>query len=101
MVFGLEEGQDENLNKKVGELLLELNVKPQVEVCRVGLSGISGSDEVKNRPVKVSVGSSATVMEIFNKAKLLKDTVPCRKVFLSLALLLVSRTRDILLEEGV
>ena len=79
MIFGMTEDKGEKLHEKVGDLLLELNLKPQIEVCRIGVS----SNEKKARPVKVTVGSAATAMEVLNRAKQLKNSNQFARVFIS------------------
>ena len=59
MVFGLKEEKGEKLNERVGKLLLELDQKPQIEVCRIG-SRSRDTKEERVRPVKVTVKNSAT-----------------------------------------
>ena len=62
----MKEEKNENLNDKIESMLLELNQKPRIAVCRVGSlgSGVKDSGEVKSRPVKVTVESSLIATDI-------------------------------------
>ena len=58
MIFGLEEVDDEQINEKVGQVLLELREKPQLECS---------SEEQNARPVKFPVSNSLIVQQILQK----------------------------------
>ena len=79
MVFGMKEEKNEDLHEKVETMLLELNQKPRISVCRVGVD----SCEEKSRPVKVTVDNSPVVTAILNRAKQLKNSDQYASVFLS------------------
>ena len=76
MLFGLKEEKEEDVSGKVCDVLLQLNLKPKVDVSRVG-SGVpsSSQDSANKKPrlVKVTVASSAIVKEVLSRAKYLKD----------------------------
>ena len=80
MIFGLEEVADEQINEKVGQVLLELGEKPQLEACRLGKKCSSG--EQKARPVKVSVSNSLIVKQILQKTRNLRSSDSFKSVFI-------------------
>ena len=85
MLFGLKEDTGEDVSGKVGDVLLQLNLKPKVEVSRIG-SLKSTSQESANRkprPVKVTVASSAIVKEVLSRAKHLKNCSGFKGVYIS------------------
>ena len=81
MLFGLKEETGEDVSGKVCDVLLQLNLKPKVDVCRIGsrsgfqstASATSKDSANKPRPVKVTVASSAIVKEVLSRAKYLKN----------------------------
>ena len=86
MLFGLKEDTGEDVSGKVGDVLLQLNLKPKVDVSRIGSGVPSTSEESANRkprPVKVTVASSAIVKEVLSRAKHLKNCSGFRGVYLS------------------
>ena len=85
MLFGLMEDTEENISGKVCDVLFQLNLKPKVDVCRIG-SGVqptSNDSANKPRPVKVTVASSAIVKEVLSRAKYLKNCSGNKGVYLS------------------
>ena len=71
MLFGLMEETEEGISGKVGDMLLHLNLKPKVDVSRIGSCVQSTSQDSTNRkpcPVKVTVASSAIVKEVLSRA---------------------------------
>ena len=86
MLFGLKEEKEEDVSGKVCDVLLQLNLKPKVDVSRVG-SGVPSSSQdsanKKPRPVKVTVASSAIVKEVLSRAKYLKNCPGFGGVYLS------------------
>ena len=86
MLFGLKEGTGEDVSGKVGDLLLQLNLKPKVDVSRIGSGVPSTSKENttrKPRPVKVTVASPAIVKEVLSRAKQLKNCSGFKGVYIS------------------
>ena len=86
MLFGLKEETEEDVSGKVGDVLLQLNLKPKVDVSRIGSCVQSTSQDSANRkprPVKVTVASSAIVKEVLSRAKYLKDCSGFRGVYIS------------------
>ena len=88
MLFGLQEETGEDVSGKVGDVLLQLNLKPKVDVSRIG-SGVQSTSQAqdsadkKPRPVKVTVASSAIVKEVLSRAKYLKNCSGFRGVYIS------------------
>ena len=85
MLFGLKEETGEDVSGKVSDVLLQLNLKPKVDVSRLG-SLKSTSQESANRkprPVKVTVASSAIVEEVLSRAKHLKNCSGFKGIYLS------------------
>ena len=86
MLFGLKEDTGEDVSGKVSDVLLQLNLKPKVDVSRIG-SGVPSpsreSTNTKPRPVKVTVASSAIVKEVLSRAKHLKNCSGFKSVYLS------------------
>ena len=66
MIFGLEESENENLPAKVSEVFKELRESSRFLVSRVG------NKTKSDRPIKVSLKTSATAHEICKKSKLLR-----------------------------
>ena len=86
MLFGLKEETEEDVSGKVGDVLLQLNLKPKVDVSRIGSCVQSTSQDSANRkprPVKVTVASSAIVKEVLSRAKYLKNCSGFRGVYIS------------------
>ena len=86
MLFGLKEDTGEDVSGKVGDVLLQLNLRPKVDVSRIGSGIPSTSKESANRklrPVKVTVASSAIVKEVLSRAKHLKNCSDFKGVYLS------------------
>ena len=86
MLFGLREEAEEDISGKVCDVLLQLNLKPKVDVPRIGSSVQSTSQDSANRrprPVKVTVASSAIVKEVMSRAKHLKNCSGFRGVYIS------------------
>ena len=86
MLFGLMEETDEDVSGKVGDVLLQLNLKPKVDVSGIGSCVQTTSQDSTNRkprPVKVTVASSAIVKEVLSRAKCLKNCSGYRGVSIS------------------
>ena len=86
MLLGLKEDTGEDVSGKVGDVLLQLNLKPKVDVSRIGSGVPSTSQESANRKprsVKVTVASSAIVKEILSRAKHLKNCFGFKGVYIS------------------
>ena len=86
MLFGLQEETEEDVSGKVCDVLHQLNLKPKVDVSRIGSSVQSTSQDSANRkprPVKVTVTSSAIVKKVLSRAKYLKNCSGFRSVFIS------------------
>ena len=88
MLFGLEEETGEDTSGKVSNVQLQLNLKPKVDVCRIGLGDKSTSTSRDStgrrpRPVKVTVACSAIVKEVLSRAKCLKNCADFRGVYVS------------------
>ena len=67
-------------------MLLQLNLKPKVDVSRIGSCVQTTSQDSTNRkprPVKVTVASSAIVKEVLSRAKCLKNCSGYRGVSIS------------------
>jgi len=79
IVFGLKEETHEDTSKKISELLDYLGEKPRHESVRIG---VQKSDESKQRPVKVSLASSAHAIQILRAARKLKDSDGYGSVFI-------------------
>ena len=84
MLFGRKEEKEEDVSGKVCDVLLQLNLKPKVDVSRVG-SGVPSSSQdsanKKPRSVKVTVASSAIVKDVLSRAKHLKNLLWFPEVF--------------------
>ena len=78
MVFGLQEGENEELSSKVEQVFQSLGEKPCFEAARLGKKSNSTV-----RPVKVNLRSSATVQQILKKSSLLCKIEQFKTVFLS------------------
>jgi hypothetical protein len=78
MVFNLPEEDNEQLNSKVGEILLELDEKPKIEASRIGQY-----DSEKVRAVKVTLSTSVAVSQILAKARKLRTSPKHRSVYIS------------------
>lgn len=89
MLFGLQEETEEGVSGKVCDVMHQLNLKPKVDVSRIGSSVQSTSQDSANRkprPVKVTVASSAIVKEVLSRATHLKNLKNCsgfRGVYIS------------------
>ena len=51
MLFGLQEETGEDVSGKVGDVLLQLNLKPKVDVSRIG-SGVQSTPKLKTVPTE-------------------------------------------------
>ena len=78
MVFNLPEEDDEQLNSKVEEILLELDEKPKIEASRIGQL-----DSEKVRAVKVTLSNSVAVSQILAKARKLRSSPKYSSVYIS------------------
>ena len=87
MLFGLQEETEEGVSGKVCDVVHRLNLKPKVDVSRIGSSVQSTSQDSakfrKPRPVKVTVASSAIVQEVLSRAKHFKNCSGFRGVYIS------------------
>lgn len=82
MVFNLPEEEKEQLNSKVGEVLLELDEKPKMEAYRLGV-GQRSKENAKVRPVKVILSSTVAVNQILAKARMLRSSPKHKSVYIS------------------
>ena len=96
MIFGLPEGEDEKLDEKVADVLQKIGEKPRLDACRIGGGRVGGKD----RPVKVTLISSAIISQILRKSRDLKETEQYKTVFISPDLNYEERTkqRELILE---
>ncbi len=78
MVFGLKEEENEELQKKIGEVFESLDEKPRIEASRLGKKSGTGV-----RPVKVRLSTSSAVQQILQKSRNLRKIKQFEKVFLS------------------
>ncbi len=78
MVFGLQEEENEELQKKIGEVFESLDEKPRIEASRLGRKSETGT-----RPVKVTLSNSTVVRQILQKSRNLRNSKQFEKVFLS------------------
>ena len=84
LVFGLAEETEEDTPKMVNGLLECVGVKPKHESVRIGVQRQSGTDQPsKPRPIKVSVSSSAHVIQILRAARKLKNSEHYQHVFIA------------------
>ena len=79
IIFGLPEGQTENVESKVSEILDLLEEEPKVIDCR----RIGHDHPGKPRPIRFKVRNSNIVYQILRKAKRLKDIEGYKTVFIS------------------
>ena len=80
MVFNLAEEENEQLNAKVEDILLELEEKPKIDACRLGQRD---SENTKVRPVKVTLSNSVAVSQILAKARKLRSSPNHSSVYIS------------------
>ena len=80
LVFGLPEGDREELETKVSEIFEEVGQKPKLEAQRIGKKKTDGAT---TRPVKVCVSSSLIVQQILSNARNLRQSAKFKTVFLS------------------
>ena len=80
IVFGLPEGDGEELETKVSEIFEEIGQKPKLEAQRIGKKKTDGAT---TRPVKVCVSSSLIVQQILANARNLRQSTKFKTVFLS------------------
>ena len=83
VMFGVPEEKDEGeeeLLKKVDEVLLEVGERPRVTVSRIGAKP---KDPKKTRPVKVTVSSSVAATQILSRARFLSTSAKNSGVFIS------------------
>ena len=80
LVFGLPEGDGEELETKVSEIFEEVGQKPKLEAQRIGKKKTDGAT---TRPVKVCVSSSLIVQQILSNARNLRQSAKFKTVFLS------------------
>ena len=80
IVFGLPEGDGEELETKVSEIFEEIGQKPKLEAQRIGKKKTDGAT---TRPVKVCVSSSLIVQQILANARNLRQSRKFKTVFLS------------------
>ena len=78
LVFGLEDSGPEDLQKKVGDVFLEIGEQPRVEASRLGKIVTGG----KARPVKVCFSSSSAASQVLTKARTLKQSEKYNRVFI-------------------
>ena len=80
MIFGLTEQENEQINDRVSQVLLELGEKPKVESTRIGTHS---KDAKTTRPVKVTVSNSTIVRQILSAARALRHSEHYKGVFIS------------------
>ena len=79
IVYGLEENDGEQLEKKVEEVLIEIDEKPLIEQCvRVGTK-----KDGSKRPVKCSLKSTLHVQRILNNARKLRTKDGFSSIYIS------------------
>ena len=79
MIYGLTEGDGEDLPKKVADIFLHLGEKPKFSIpCRVGTPSTGNV-----RPVKVSFTSPSVVLTLLSKSKTLRESQTFKTVFVS------------------
>jgi hypothetical protein len=77
MIYGLKEEEGEELKKKVSAVLGQLDEKPHMSACsRVGKEG-------SDKPVKITLRSSAAVRQILAKSGRLSKVDGLKKIYLS------------------
>ena len=79
IVFGMKEEASEDTGEKICEMLEYLGEKPRQESVRIG---VLKSDSNTPRPVKVSLATSAHVVQILRAAKKLKNSEKFGSVFI-------------------
>ena len=79
IVFGLKEEAHEDTGKKITEILDYLGEKPRQDSVRIG---VQKSESGGQRPVKVSLASSAHVIQILRAAKRLKNSDKFSSVYI-------------------
>ena len=80
LIFGLIEEANEDTSKAVDGVLECIGTKPKHEAVRIG---VKSQSPIKPRPIKVSVRSSAHVLQILRVARNLKDSEKYKHVFIS------------------
>ena len=75
IMFGLEETANEDLAACVKDVFVEMDMKPDVQVSRIGKVG-------SKRPVKVIFSSSGTALQALRQAKQLKNSKKFSKIFI-------------------
>jgi hypothetical protein len=85
MIFGLTEQDNEQINVRVSQVLLELGEKPKVEATRIGGKHSKPSKDAKTstRPVKVTVSNSTIVRQILSADRALRHSEHYKEVFIS------------------
>ena len=79
LVFRLPDDEEEQLEKRISEVLETVGQKPKMEVQRLGKKKTSTS----TRPVKVRLSSSLIVHQILDNARKLRLSAKFKTVFLS------------------
>ena len=79
MMFGVVEEKEEELEKKILEVLEQVDEKPRVAEC----SRIGNTKKGEVRPIKVTIYSADAVHRILSKAGRLKKTEAYQTVFLA------------------
>ena len=75
IMFGLEETENEDIVACVKDVFMDMDMKPNVQVSRIGKAG-------SKRPVKVAFSSPSTALQALRQAKQLKDSSKFSKVFI-------------------
>ena len=79
MIYGLTEGDGEDLQKKVADIFLHLGEKPKFSIpCRVGTPATGNV-----RPVKVSFTSPSVVLTLLSKSRNLRESHNFKTVYIS------------------
>ena len=97
MMFGVPEGESEDLSLKVQEVFGVLGVKPSADVCRVGKTG----NTARPRPVKVTLSCVTTARHVLVQARKLRDSDKLKTVFIRSDRTLEERAAHKLLIEEV
>ena len=79
IVFGMKEDDGEMIGGKVDKLFEHLGTKPRHECVRIGVKKKDAA--VKPRPIKVSMASSAHVLQILRAARSLRHSESFKNVF--------------------
>ena len=79
-MYGMKETTGEETEKKIEDLFAFLGEKPRQESVRVGVNAKTEKDRL--RPIKVTLASSAHVIQILRVARNLKESDSFKDVFI-------------------